>query len=379
MSGGNRERNIEQDLPRGFVEKIDVLEAHLGAAHDERHRAGTIGDLRVLADQIEQALHVGHRLLDLAIDDAEEVERHIKLQHEAVHQHEVADRHVAGDDAGGRTPHDERYRDGNDRALPDVERGERRLAFHRRFFPALQALVVALRLPLLVAEILDRFVVEQAVDRACVRLRVELVHLAPEMRPPFGDRDREGDIHGKRARGDRHERPVVPGDQDGGHERDFDQCRQDRKEREADERGNAALTAFHVARQTARLPRKMETHRERMQVAKHLQPDLAHGALRDFGEQEFAELGKRRRGQPQQPVGHEQHQRNGQYRGAGVEAVDDLFHQHRHADVGHLCGDQASERRQDASLVLPEIGNERRDRMPIAARGARDAGVSGKR
>ncbi len=97
--GGNRERDVEQDLPVRLVAEIDVLEAHLAIRNAQRRGAGRILDLGVLLDQPEQPLHVGERLLDLAVDDAEEVERNVELDHEGVDQHEVADRHRVIDDA----------------------------------------------------------------------------------------------------------------------------------------------------------------------------------------------------------------------------------------------------------------------------------------
>jgi hypothetical protein len=128
-------------------------------------------------------------------------------------------------------------------------------------FQPLEALVVPARLPLLVAEVLHRLVVEEAVDRARVGLAVEVVHRAPEMRAPFRDHHGERDVDRERAGGDRGERPVVARDQDRHHERDLDERGQDREQRVADERGDASLTALDIAREPARLPVQMESQR----------------------------------------------------------------------------------------------------------------------
>ena len=82
---------------------------------------------------------------------------------------------------------------------------------------------------------------------------------------------------------------------------------------------------------------QMEAQRQRVQVAEHLQRDLAHRALRHLGEQELAKLGEQRRRQPQQAVGHEQRERHEQRGRASVQAVDDLLQQQRHADIGALA------------------------------------------
>jgi hypothetical protein len=57
--------------------------------------------------------------------------------------------------------------------------------------PLLHLLVVAVVLPALVVEILDRLEVDQAVHRAHVGRRIELVDLAPQHRAPVGDDDGE--------------------------------------------------------------------------------------------------------------------------------------------------------------------------------------------
>ena len=46
-------------------------------------------------EQVEHVAHVDERLAHLAVDGAEEVERHREVQEEAVDHHEVADGHAA--------------------------------------------------------------------------------------------------------------------------------------------------------------------------------------------------------------------------------------------------------------------------------------------
>ena len=54
----------------------------------------------------------------------------------------------------------------------------------------------------LVAEILYRLVIQQTVDRPGIRLRVPIVHLAPELDTPLGDDQGEDDIANNRYEGD---------------------------------------------------------------------------------------------------------------------------------------------------------------------------------
>jgi hypothetical protein len=243
--------------------------------------------------------------------------------------------------------------------------------------PALQAFVVTPRLELLVAEILDRLVIEQAVDRTCVRFRIELVHLPAKAGPPLGDQHRAKNVERQCARGDRDECPVVASDQDRRYQTDLDERRQNREQREIDQRRNAARAALDVAGQAARLSRQMEAQRQRVQVAEHFERDIAHRALRHLGEQVFAKLGKRRRRQPQRAISDQQRQRHDEDCRRLVEAVDDLLQQHRHTDVGDLGADQRGQRRDDAPFVGPQIRQQVADRPPIGI--AARLGRSGQR
>ena len=85
---------------------------------------------------------------------------------------------------------------GDDGALADIEQRQRAAGADRRRLVAPAADVVAARLVLLVAEILDRLVVQQAVDRLGVGLGVGVVHAAHELDAPLRQRDREHDVAG---------------------------------------------------------------------------------------------------------------------------------------------------------------------------------------
>ena len=117
--------------------KIHVLESNFTRGQRNRRRSRRILDFGILVDQQEHPLHVGERLLQLAIDDAEEVERDVELNHERIDQHQIADSYRMVYDAERGAPHDQRHRDSDDRALPDIEQRQRSLAAHRRAFPAL--------------------------------------------------------------------------------------------------------------------------------------------------------------------------------------------------------------------------------------------------
>ena len=331
-----------------------MLETNLAVGDAQRARTGGVLHLGVLLDQPEHALHVSERLLDLAVDHAEKVERNVELDHEGVHQDKVAYRHRMVDDAKHGAPHDQSHSNGDDRALADVEQRERGVALDRGGLPALHALVVAQRLVFLVVEILDGLVVEKTVHRARVRPGVELVHRAPEPGSPLGDRDRERDVEQQRADGYADEPGIVAGDQDSRDEPDLEQRRQDREQGKANERRDAARAALDVTGKAARLSREMKAQRQSVQVAEYLKRDGAHGALRHLGEKEFAQLGEHGRGQAHRAVGGEQRQRQNQLR-RSRQAVDDLLQHQRHAHVGELGCDQAREREEHAALVRQKV------------------------
>ena len=152
LPAGISKLDAVQDLAVGVV-----AEAHVARSAPRRRATasgsapGRVGDLAVLAEQREHLLHVDQRLLDLAVDHAEEVERDVELDHQRVDQHQVAERHRPGDDADGRAPHQQRHRAGDDQALAEVEQRQRGLRLDRRLLEALQVLVVARLLERLVA------------------------------------------------------------------------------------------------------------------------------------------------------------------------------------------------------------------------------------
>src|SRR5256885_341870 len=208
VAGGNREAHAMQDLPLGLVKKVRAPEFHRRRPGREFRRARAVLDLAVLGEEAKHPVHVEQRLLDLAVHHAEEVERDVELDEKAVHQHQVAEGEALRRHAFGHQQHQRRHRNGDDEALADVEQAERSLVLHRRRFVALQVLVVAPRLELLVAEVLHRLVIQQAVDGARVRPRVELVGAPADLHAPLGDQHREPDVDGDRAEGDGGKAPV---------------------------------------------------------------------------------------------------------------------------------------------------------------------------
>jgi hypothetical protein len=314
--------------------------------------------------RVEHALDVRQRLADFAIDDAEKVERDVELDQEGVDQHQVADGHPAVDDAAGGAPHHRRDAERDDQLLAEVERRQRRLAARRGVFPLEHVLVVAPRLVGFVVEVLDRLVVEQAVDRPRVGGRIGFIHGAPDIDAPVADLHREHDVGDQRDGGDQHEAEVVLDEENPEHESHFDERRQDRVERVGDQAGNRPGAALDVARDAAGLTFQVKAQAQRVQVAEDLERHLADGALGDAGEKEFAKFGKQRGRKAEGAVENEQHHRQRQYLVGQREPVDQLLEDDGNADIGDLGPDEAGERDQHAETIGPEIGEEEAQRLP---------------
>ena len=126
---------------------------------------------------------------------------------------------------------------------------------------------------------------------------------------------------------------------------------------------------------------QVEAQRQRVQVAEHLERDLAHRALRHLGEQELAQLGEQRR--RQRAAGRRRRAARAAPRAApccAVEAVDDLLQQQRHADVRDLR--RAPGRRAPPStrpLYSHRYGSSVRIVAPVAARACAATDAAGAR
>ena len=125
--------------------------------------------------------------------------------------------------------------------------------------------------------------------------------------------------------------------------------------------------ALDVARHAAGLAVEVEAQAEAVQVAEHAERHAPHRALRDAHEDHVAQFLEQRGGEAQDAVDGEQRHRHRDQLQPGIEAVDDLLHDQRHADVGELGGDQEGERDHHAPLVFPEVGHERAQRLPFVA------------
>ncbi len=215
-------------------------------------------------------------------------------------------------------------------------------------------MVEAPRLVLLIGEIFDGLVIEQAVDRLGVGLAVALVHLAAEFEAPIGDDEGEDDIADDRAEGDDREAPLIEPPEDRADQHDLEQRRHEAEEEVIEQEFRAANAALDRARQAAGLALEVEAQRELMQVAEGRERHLAHRALSDLGEDRVAQLGESLGRNPGDAIADDEHDRHGDERGlAGRERIDRMLVKHRHIDRGRFGKNEQPDRDDDAQPQIP--------------------------
>ncbi len=363
---------IVQDGAAAVVGEADMVEHDFAARHDKGRCIGLVGDLGLDREEAEHRLEIGQGLLDVAIDHAEHVQRRIKLHEIGIDHDEVADRHGARCDAVGRQQHhgDEARR--HDDALPHVERGQRRLRLDRGALVSLERAIEAARLVLLVGEVFDGLVVQEAVDRLGVGLAVALVHLAPVFDAPVGDGEGEDDIEDDGDEHHQREAAGIEAPQDPAHEQDLEHGRHEIEEQVRQQELGAADAALDRARQPAGLAVEMEAQRQRMEMAERRERDAAHRVLLDLGEDDVAQLARDLRQDARNAIGDDDHHRHGDDGGdmARRQRIDRALVQHRHDDVDALGGNEERERHHHAHAQLermarPEIGKEPAERFQL--------------
>ena len=124
-------------------------------------RVGTVGYLPLLFHQPEHLVQIRQALLDLAVQNAQKTQWNVELNHEGIHHHQVAQRHVPVHHALSRAIEHDDQRNRNDELLSGIEQTQRGLALDRRTAVALQVFIVTFGFEFFVVEVLDRFVVEQ--------------------------------------------------------------------------------------------------------------------------------------------------------------------------------------------------------------------------
>ena len=350
----------------------------------ERRRAGAVGHLGRHLQKAEHRLDVGEALLDLAIDEADEVQRDGELHQERVDQHEIADRLRPGHDGARRNHHAHRHAEREDHGLAEIQPGERGPGAHSRALVARHGAVEALRLAPLVAEIFDRLVVQQRVDRLRMGVRVGIVHLAADGDAPVAGAHREPHIGPHRHRDDAHVPDVELVPDDAGGQRELQDGRQAVQDGEADDLLDAGRAALDDAREPAGAPLEMKAQRQLVQVDEGAVGELADRVLPDAREERVAQLVQRGGDDAPDIVGEHQHHRPGNERrhvggrpALAGQRIGRPFEEIGHEHGDDLGGDERQEGDQHAPLQVrpvgrPHIGPEVPERRERAAAIRRD-------
>ena len=194
LSRFGHNRHSAQDGPCGVIAKGHVVQLDPARRYLQGARIRGVHHLGGLFQQVEHLAHIHQRLPDLAIDRAEEVQRHGDLDHVGVDHDKVAHRQRAVLHADRGHDHHANQPGRDDDRLAKVQERERVACLERGHLVPRHGRVVARGLALFGAKILDRLEIQQAVDGLLVSVGVLIVHHAPQLHPPFGHREGEPDI-----------------------------------------------------------------------------------------------------------------------------------------------------------------------------------------
>ena len=241
-----------------MIAEIHLLEPQFAPRDGQVGRGGSIADFRRALEQAHQIVHVGQGVLDLPVDDAEKIQRDEQLQQQGVDQHQITQRHLSGGDLTGGEEQDQGDANGDDRALPEIEYRHRSLAEHGAVFPTRQGCVAAPQFPAFVAEILDRFVVDQTIEGLVAGLRFQAIHEMAMLHPPIGDRQGEGDVGGDATKHDQGENRRIATQQQRRRQQEFHHHRQDAEGQIIQQGAQAARPPLQIAADRAGLTLQME-------------------------------------------------------------------------------------------------------------------------
>ena len=174
-----------------------------------------------------------------------------------------------------------------------------------------QAVVVALRDVVLVAEILDRLVVQQAVDRLAVGDGTLGHRLALVRAQPLGADHQGHGVEGQRDDQDHGEDQVEAGQHDRGHEQHLGQQRQDQEHAVEQELARTVEALVEHAADLAGAASQMEAQGQGVQMLERMARQPPAGALLDRPVECPAQLA--------QHLGQPLHHHIGQYEGRGCD------------------------------------------------------------
>ena len=346
----------------------------------QRRGVGLVRDFGRLIEQREHLPHIDQRLTDFAIDGAKEVQGHGQLHHIGVDHNEIPHGKVTVLHPDGGQDHHADQPAGDQQRLAEVQEGKRVVRLDRRLFIARHCRVIALRLALFGDEILDGFIVQQAVDGLLVGIRVAVVHLAAQLHAPLGHREGKPDV---KPDGDRHDQQIPRVEQHGQDDADQQQLqnqRPDREKQEAEQEFHTLDPAFDDPAQPAGFARDVIAHRQLVDMLERLQRKHPQSALADTGKDRVAQLLKAHVHCAGHPIGNRQpHRAKCQKRHALIrKSIHRVFVKHGNNNRNQLGYHQEDQRPDHAFLdprhiVGPEVrghfAQDKQVRLPLCSLG----------
>ena len=340
----------------------------------KRRRAGRVFHLDIGIHQPEHRRHVDQPLPDRAINEPEQVERAEQLRQVCLHEHQIAGGQLALAPAPHGVGHRACHQQVGDERLCDVEQAERSVRLDRGFGILPRRLGIALVLTRLGTEIFDRLVIQQRIDRTCQRLPIEIVHLAPQLGPPFGDHLSHRDIGDHGDAGRKHQPDAEIEVEDHRNRNQLDQRGRDVEQQEVQHRVDAFGPALDRLGDFARAARQMEAQRQLVQAAEHVLGELAGGVLPDALEDHVADIVERDAGEASRGIGdHEGYRDHRHGVGRRGHRVDRRAVGIGKSEHGRLGDQHQRQRDHDAdakvgAVLGPEIGQEAPQRLPALGR-----------
>ena len=267
--------------PRRVVGERHALERHRARARRQRHGARAVLDLRLLGQELDQLLQIDESLLDRAVELAQPLHRPRQLQQVGVDQHQLAQGHGARRHPAQRHEQDRAAADGEDGGEQDAGQAAEAQGAHGEVLDPGEARIVALGDVALVAEILDRLVVQEAVDGLAVRDGSFGHGLALVGAQPFRAHDQRCGVERHRDDQDDGEDAIEPRQHDHGHEQHLGRQGQDQEHAVEQQLAGAVQALVEDPADLAGAAGQVEAQGQGVQVLQRMAREAAAGALLD--------------------------------------------------------------------------------------------------
>ena len=295
-----------QDLTVRVIAEFDVVKNHLARRDLQRRRVRGVDNFSGLPQKPEHLTHIDQSLPDFAVNRAQKPQWQGDLHHIRIDHDEIADGKAPVLHPNRRHDHDDDQPDGNDHILPDVQHRQRLPGAHGKAFIGRHRPVIARRFARLGVEILDGFIVQQAVDGLLVGIGILIIHRPADLHPPFGDLERIRHIQANRHQHGDHILPAKVEGKDHRHHRQFKDQRDDRKQHEAQKEIDTLDPAFNDPAQPPGFARDVVAHRQLVDMGEGFKGQFAQSPLPDPHKNPIPHLAEKHRAHAGQAVSNGQ-------------------------------------------------------------------------